>query len=75
MDLHPKSISSRPFYSPVLKAGEIWNVTTVQVTAFGYLRHRLVFAHAAHRIIVITVFGGNEDLNTFTWTFQSLRRS
>lgn len=43
MDLHPKSISSRLFYSPVLKAGEILNATTVQVTALSYLRHRLVF--------------------------------
>lgn len=43
MDTHPKSISSFPFYSPVLEAGEVLNATTIQVTAFIYLRDWLVF--------------------------------
>lgn len=37
-DLRPKSTSNIPFYSPVLKAGEILNPTTIQVAAFIYLR-------------------------------------
>lgn len=41
-DLHPNSISSTIFYSPVLEAGEILNATIIQVTAFIYLRDWLV---------------------------------
>lgn len=42
-DLHPKSISRVPFYSPALEAGEKPNATTIQVTAFIYLRDWPVF--------------------------------
>lgn len=67
--------SSIPLPSPALEAGEILNATAIQVAAFIYLRDCWFSANAAHEIIVITLFGGNEDLNSSTWTFQNLQRS
>lgn len=54
-DLHPKSISSSPFYSPEMPPLSEWQHSFIWET--GWLS-----VNAAHKIIVITLFGGEWGL-------------
>lgn len=61
--------SPAPFCSCTLEAA-VFNRQHSFISRTGWLS-----VCSAHQIIVITLFGGNEDLNSFTRAFQSLQRS
>lgn len=67
-DLHPKSISSSPFYSPEMPPLSEWQHSFIWELA-GFL------STLHTKLLLLHYLGGNEALNSFTWIFQSLQRS
>lgn len=65
----PSTFPSLPFCSCILKAA-VFNRQHSFISRTSWFS-----VCAAHQITVITLFEGNEDLNSFTRAFQSLQRS